>query len=599
MSGNPLIRNSEIKEYKEIFKLLDKNNRGKISISLLLKIRKIFFPISQTDIKKIINKIDISNVGEFSFNNFLAFIQKQKEYFEKNDEKTILKSLKEEIKTEFLGHKRRREKTNRRENLETYNNKNYNNKSVLTTEKEKEEQSDDATSFISNFLGNNNKKKYKYSENEPIYKTYDEEINKNNIYRYKDNSFYNYNSNTKSSESHSIFFQNDKKKKENKNKRKDTTKKDKFKNKLAPIIIYKKDLPPELIRQISHKSNDISFPLIKIENNESNLNNFISIDSNTDSFSKKVHLSQNNSSDFPIPFTLESNNTDSCNNSLISFNSKVQRNQKILSKKKNKEITDYFSSNKLNEEKNQKIYNNNFNFNQYQYNTKFNYIEDYERDLLDEKSIKSENDKSLNFLKKDNNMENINYMNKNNYLSISNCKLERSINNIDNNMTNKKKKNENIKSKIFKYHDRPISQNIQVLSDFLLRYKRNKKNEIIVKKRIEIPYSIIIDKKVLKINNNIFSYSNSVKRENNYENKINNNLNFSQVGGLDKEREKKYDKMKTRRIFKSEETKKNNKNTNENNQLSYNQKKTKFIIQYVPKPKKNNNIKKNNCIRIK
>ena len=112
------ISNEKIREYKEIFDILDKNNIGIISTRDIIKLRRIFyFPISEIVINKIIKDIDIFGDGNFDFKNFVTFMKKQMEYMNENDEQMIFKTIKDEYKNEYIGKKRKREKVNKNKYL--------------------------------------------------------------------------------------------------------------------------------------------------------------------------------------------------------------------------------------------------------------------------------------------------------------------------------------------------------------------------------------------------------------------------------------------------------------------------------------------------
>ena len=591
---------NEYKEYKEIFDLLDKNNERKISISNLFKIRKIFFPIDQAKIKEIINTIDTSKEGELDLKKFILFIQKQKEYIQKTDEKIILKSLKEEIKNEFLGNKRKRGKIDTEKSPKYNEDKNFDYPKDIFIGKEKEEESEKGTNYSSKFHGGvkikkldggndvrNNK--YLYCSNyEKKYNSFDENES------IKENNFHNYNSSNKRDDSY-IFFKNDNndKRNVNKKKRKNTTKKGKNKNNVEPIIIYKKDLPFEIIRQFSHKSNDILSPLMKIENNCSNGDKI----ENIELLSKNVHINQKTiSSLFSSPF--ESQSVNSLNNDSI---------------KNIKEYNDYINSDEISELKKVKIFNNVIDFNHNQSNDKNNYLSDYKQKHLDNKFDSVSNNNSIYFVNKNNNnSENSNCFSIDSNINLSNYKMEGSIGNINNIMTSIEKENESIiSSKKSKSQDKTNSKNIQILNDFLLIYKRNKKNVITIKKSIEIPYAIIINKKVLNMSNinsftsrrnkfddynkSAFPFPFSDKRENILRKKEKYILSLSQMEEKGKQNLKKNSKEK---YFKSQDNKKNKKKNknDENNNLSFHSG-NNYIFEKEQKYNKKRNKKNNNIGR--
>ena len=92
---------NQIEEYKEVFDLLDKNKLGKISSKDIIKINNIFnYPINNKTINEKIRQIKVIKKKELYFDEFVSFMEKQK------------KIIKEITEKEFLGNKRRREKSN-------------------------------------------------------------------------------------------------------------------------------------------------------------------------------------------------------------------------------------------------------------------------------------------------------------------------------------------------------------------------------------------------------------------------------------------------------------------------------------------------------
>ena len=144
----------------------------------------------------------------------------------------------------------------------------------------------------------------------------------------------------------------------------------------------------------------------------------------------------------------------------------------------------------------QKIVNKNFYGSEY-------IIQEQSRIFLNDNTILPSNDKSKNESKIINDKSEVKIMEENNVNKNEN------IINIEEMEGDKQKEN------ISQIEEKP-NINIQILSNFECLYKKNDNNEIIIQKAIEIPYSIIIDKKYLN-KDEIEKVSHKKK----YKNKIN------------------------------------------------------------------------------
>ena len=92
---------NKISEYKEVFKLLDKNNTNKILSNDLIKINKIFnWQLPKKIIEKKIKGIHALGKRELNFKEFLIFIKKQNRMLADGVQKS----------EQYLGNKRKRQK---------------------------------------------------------------------------------------------------------------------------------------------------------------------------------------------------------------------------------------------------------------------------------------------------------------------------------------------------------------------------------------------------------------------------------------------------------------------------------------------------------
>ena len=115
------ISGDKLKEYKDVFNLLDRNKKGMIFTSDIIKIKSIFsFPIGKEEVQEMINEIDQNRKGKIDFKKFIILMKMQIQYMDENDEDTVFSSFKEQFKNEFLGNKRKREKLSSNDNLSRY-----------------------------------------------------------------------------------------------------------------------------------------------------------------------------------------------------------------------------------------------------------------------------------------------------------------------------------------------------------------------------------------------------------------------------------------------------------------------------------------------
>ena len=144
----------------------------------------------------------------------------------------------------------------------------------------------------------------------------------------------------------------------------------------------------------------------------------------------------------------------------------------------------------------QKIVNKNFYGSEY-------IIQEQSRIFLNDNTILISNDKSKNESKIINDKSEVKIMEENN------------VNKNENIIKVQEKEEDKKKKNILQIEEKP-NLNIQILSNFECLYKKDDNNEIIIQKAIEIPYSIIIDKKYLN-KDEIEKVSHKKK----YKNKIN------------------------------------------------------------------------------
>ena len=470
------IRDPKINEYKEIFNIFDKEGTGIISANDIIKMKEIFtYPISLNNIKKMIKEIDINGDGKLDFGKFVTFIQKQQDYIKEKDEENILESFKED----YLGSKRKREiisidevsnmlncQNNIKDNVKNEENENIEIVNINCNKKKKKPNKVINDDNNTNDL-NNKRTTEQTNKNEKINSSHSSKINK------KEN-----NKNTK---------KNHKKKKEGK-KKNDEILSDK-------ILIYKSNLPKDVICQIELKNNNNLSP-IKIQN----IN--INTPCRQNTFVQRQPLSSISSkliSEFDYLNSI--NNINSGDVSFVSglsldlFNKQIDKTpQKALNKKSTNSLVNLYTQqmNDQQEKTEKKEDINKYILNKNNYSKKK--IPNNNNDIKPLPSFKI-NTKVNDFCLNDNKIisykkENIDDKNRLDYC-INEGKTREEGKTIND------KKSENTPNKDSKF----LNQNIQILNNFIFEYKK-KRREKINQISIEIPYSIIIEKNILNINKN-------------------------------------------------------------------------------------------------
>ena len=503
-SMNEELSDDKMDEYREVFNILDKNNTGTISTDVIIKLRKIFsYPINEKGIKKMINEIDTYKDGTFDFNKFVIFIKKQIQYIDENDKDIILKSFKEDFENEYLGNKRKRENANNEESskyeeeLELIKSEYPMEEEIKDSEyniKIKEEDSMESVVKISSENSSNFSKKRKIKgENDTINNDIiTSNYNKNNIKNYinKEN-IVNDNKNTKKN--------NEDNKQTNK-----LNENNKLNNDIelpSNIIIYKSNLEQDLINEIEIKNENKCFS--KIENNNININK--NYDNNNIKYKniwskrRKPRYSSNFISEFDINninnFNSGENsfssdlNLEQLNKSFFSsysINSRLDRIPTFKIKQKKKKLINN-SSKKLLEGIKERL--NNIGIDSKLNKKKFSQDSEKKNQLKD-KLRKIVNDNFYGTYS--NNIDKEIKINDSNINNENIIKNEKTINEIE---VKEKKINETNKIENFINIEEKIKKiNIQILNTFLFEYKSNKNGEKIIKKSLEIPYLIIIEK---------------------------------------------------------------------------------------------------------
>ena len=504
MSKNQVIKNrkkskileNKINEYKEAFDIFDRDKTGIISTNDIIKIKKIFsYPISRNHIQKMINEIDVSGDGKFDFRKFVILMEKQVDYIDEKNQEMAMESF----RNEYLGNKRKREELNN--DITSIDDFKSNYRNNISKENENFDKEINIRKEDSIVLNNNlNFKKLKL-DNKNINNN-NLQIEKNNINKDEKNDKYdNYNYNN---EIKNINKKNKRKKQLNLGGIKINNNSE---NKNI-ILINKIDLPKEIIEQIESKK--INDSLIKLENN-----NNISIKENISLFKQPIS-NFNPKLDAEFDFNNISNinpgensfisdlSLDFLNNKQIyplnNLNSKPEKTQKLSIKKdkpkdlvnKRENFIDIINETLINKEIE---INKNINLNNYDYyknnqiKTKYhqNYI-NINNNLYDSEKINNKKKVCFN----------------NNIIIVYNKQLidENNIKKDNNYPVDKNEiKTEIIKNEsTSKFEEKNTKNNIQILNSFEFIYKKNKNREIIIKKAIEIPYLIIIEKKILEMN---------------------------------------------------------------------------------------------------
>ena len=493
------ISDEQINEYREVFNLLDKNKKGIISTNDIIKIKSIFsYPIGKKEIQEMIKKIDIYGEGKFDFKKFVTLMKKQIQFIDENDEDKIFKLYKEEFKKEFLTHKRKREKLIKDETPKSKNKLEISNLSCPIKKNEEftesiiieiEEDFDDKSGI--NFKKTRKIRKLEKNNNYESLRNINSKLTVQKFNTYD---------NHKEKKSYKNCLNNGKKKikkiKENNNKRKKQNNKYNqlinIKN-IDTIEIFKDFLPRELIIELENKNKE-NISLIRKEKKynkytfqrqiskyssklspQYNYRRINKFNSRNNSISNKFNLGYSNKS-------LKTYYSSYCINSRLDLSPTIN----ISNRKKS---TINYSSSKLLKGIKEKLFSKGID-------------------------IKQNKKKNISFYKK-NNTQTVNLqklVNQNFYGSYNN-KINNSkeiINDgsdIDdyffNEIEMKEEKIINIKKvenlNLPKTPEENIGQNIQILNDFELKYRINRKKEKIIKNLLEIPHTIIIKKKNLNI----------------------------------------------------------------------------------------------------
>ena len=503
-SMNEELSDDKMDEYREVFNILDKNNTGTISTDVIIKLRKIFsYPINEKGIKKMINEIDTYKDGTFDFNKFVIFIKKQIQYIDENDKDIILKSFKEDFENEYLGNKRKRENANNEESskyeeeLELIKSEYPMEEEIKDSEyniKIKEEDSMESVVKISSENSSNFSKKRKIKgENDTI---------NNDIITSNSNQ-----NNIKNDINKENVVNDNKNTKKNNEDNKQTNKlneNNKLNNDIelpSNIIIYKSNLEQDLINEIEIKNENKCFS--KIENNNININK--NYDNNNIKYKniwskrRKPRYSSNFISEFDINninnFNSGENsfssdlNLEQLNKSFFSsysINSRLDRIPTFKIKQKKKKLINN-SSKKLLEGIKERL--NNIGIDSKLNKKKFSQDSEKKNQLKD-KLRKIVNDNFYGTYS--NNIDKEIKINDSNINNENIIKNEKTINEIE---VKEKKINETNKIENFINIEEKIKKiNIQILNTFLFEYKSNKNGEKIIKKSLEIPYLIIIEK---------------------------------------------------------------------------------------------------------
>lgn len=432
--------------------MLDISKTGEISINYFIKLRQIFcYPINEENMNDIINRIDIDGKGKLDFKKFTELIQKQIEYVNKTDEITLLKSYKEELNNKFLGNKRKRGKTSRDK--------------IINFSKKKHLFDSDFVDYV-----------------DELYKRKDFQVEESDLgTSFSSDCFFNKN---KIMENGSTLYNEKLKQSEPK-----STEEDKGNNiKTINKTKIKNNKKIKLISKNKQKKKKNIFKIIKFPNEEkmnNKTNNLINIPSNIESDINKVQI--NNVNNTEESFLSFESNIDYVNtfknrtkeNTIQALNNKKDNNNKL------------FTSENLNTKNEEKLSINKISCNQ---DNKFSQKNICNNIILNSYNPSSNNN---NKLQSDYSFE----VDVNNTFDLDELYKENCFNNIFSfgfNEINEEKNNNEISEKR-KIKKKYKSKKIQILSTFELLYRRNKRKEKIIKKVTEIPYSIIIDKNALNL----------------------------------------------------------------------------------------------------
>ena len=495
---------SKINEYKEVFDIFDKDKNGIISINDIIKIINIFsYPISKRNIERMIKEINVSGDGKFDFNNFVNLMEKQNDYINENNEEMILESFRDE----YLGKKRRKEELD--DNISGYKEK-LNN---IVEIPEKEDNIINIEESIDNIIPdiNMNKNKNNYEKKDVEVKNKNINIidnlnSKKSVIQIKKKNTYGINyykdEDSKSKNTDRIKL----KERKNKERRKQSKKNI---DPLSNIVIYKNNLSKELIQLIEAKNKFNEFQT----KNEYNIKtpfrdniNTIPIKQPISNFSNKyiVDFDFNNISNIK-----PGDNSFASDLSLDFFNKPINLPNKNF---------------KIDKTKNFKV-NKNIN----------NIINN-----VPEKSLKCESEIDNKGLNEKQNINDNNFQKskkkinndclKDNIIIIYKKNDEEfSLNNensfADNKMGMMEENNiQKIDKNIPEFETKYLNKNIQILNTFELIYKKNRKREKLIKKAIEIPYLIIINKNCLDLD--IFKNNHPQENLNDKGNKTNTQNNI-------------------------------------------------------------------------
>ena len=476
------ISGDKLKEYKDVFNLLDKNKKGMIFTSDIIKIKSIFsFPIGKEEVQEMINEIDQNRKGKINFKKFIDFMKMQIQYMDENDEDSVFLSFKEQFKNEFLGNKRKREKISSN-NVSRYEDESdlsmpdstfrsedaKDNNIIIELEESLEDKKNKKVKSRKignedNISHNSNNSNYK---NNKIDSDKDDEDNKSDYFYYK--------------KSRNNYILNNKKNvKENRKRGRPKLNKENLEETYT-IQIYKHNLPKDLITQIESKNNNNFLEINKKK--EQKINNSSCMKTKLKEspvFNSKNNLERDNNKKSPIPNKLDFN----CKNEIITsynFNGISNKSPKFLAQREDN--TNKNSPNKCIEGMKEKsIKKKTINSNNEE-NKKKNIKTGQLKKCMNEKIYETNNYNKDNNINKYNNYKLFDENNNNNSIS-----KENKINsNIKRYAKNQKTPHQNLK-------------NVHIINNFEFEYRKNKKNEKLVKDVLESPYSIIIEKSALNM----------------------------------------------------------------------------------------------------
>ena len=483
------ISGDKLKEYRDVFNLLDKNKKGMIFTSDIIKIKSIFsFPIGKEEVQEMINEIDQNRKGKIDFKKFIDFMKMQIQFMNENDEDSVFSSFKEQFKNEFLGNKRKREiiSSNNVSRYEdesdlslpdsTFRSEDAKDNIIIELEESLENKKNKKVKSRKfgnedNISHNSNNSNYK-NKNNKIDSYKDDEDNKSEYFYYK--------------KSRNNYILNNKKNvKENRKRGRPKLNKEIFEESYT-IQIYKHNLPKELITQIESKNKN-NFLENKKKNEQENNDSFCMKTKLKESpvFNSKKNLERDNNQKSPISNKLDFN----CQNETITsynFNGISNKSPKFLAQREDN--TNKNSPNKYTEGMKEKSIKKKTNNSNNEENKKKNIKPGQLKKCMNEKICEAINcNKDNNINKYNNNYKITDGNNINNSISKENKMKENKINsNIKRYDKNQKTPHKNLK-------------NVYILNNFEFEYRKNKKNEKLVKDALEPPYSIIIEKSALNM----------------------------------------------------------------------------------------------------